>query len=144
MLTRRLSAEACTRYGLGPRHIVKGFLGGLMIGTIGVLFPETLFWAEFETQTIISHGSIPLPHVRPAVGALGEYSLSDPLVLVTIGIMKLAAISFTVVAGYRGGFISTYVGLIRWSVLFYFGMNLIYFLFWCEPGRAPCEDAIYH
>merc|ERR1719326_2660213 len=90
---------------LGPRHILKGFLGGCIIGGLGVLYPETLFWAEYESQTIISHGNTALPHVNPKVGALGEYSLSDPFALTMIGLLKLFAISFTVLAGYRGGFI---------------------------------------
>ena len=38
---------------LGPKHIVKGLIGGTIIGTIGVLLPQTLFWAEFEAQAII-------------------------------------------------------------------------------------------
>ena len=52
-----------------------------------------------------SHGATPLPHVNPKVGFLGEYSLSDPTYLILIGLFKLVAISFTVLAGYRGGFI---------------------------------------
>jgi len=90
---------------LGPRHIVKGLIGGALIGLIGLTFPETLFWAEYEAQTIISAGATPLPHVNPRVGVLGEYSLTDPTILFAIGIAKLVAISFTVLAGYRGGFI---------------------------------------
>ena len=90
---------------LGPRHITKGLIGGALIGTIGLLLPETLFWAEYEAQTIIDHGATKLPHVNPSIGALGEYSLSSPTVLFAIGIAKLVAISITVLAGYRGGFI---------------------------------------
>ena len=90
---------------MAPRHVLKGAIGGLIIGGIGAAFPETLFWAEYESQTIISHGATPLPHVNPKVGFLGEYSLSDPTYLILIGLFKLVAISFTVLAGYRGGFI---------------------------------------
>merc|ERR1719502_1055268 len=90
---------------LGPRHILKGFLGGAIIGACGMLLPEVLFWAEFEAQTIIDHGATPLPHVWPTVGALGPYSLSDPKWLIAIGLTKLFMISITVLAGYRGGFI---------------------------------------
>jgi len=92
-------------FKLGQRHILKGFLGGCIIGTIGLFFPETLFWAEYEAQTIVSKGETPLPHVWPTVGALGAYSLDDPTYLVLIGLFKLVAISITVLAGYRGGFI---------------------------------------
>ena len=90
---------------IGPRHILKGLVGGLLIGSIGVLMPETLFWAEHEAQTIIDHGSTTLPHVWPSIGVLGSYPLTDPIVLVSIGLLKLIAISITVLSGYRGGFI---------------------------------------
>ena len=53
-------------YKLGPKHILKGLIGGALIGLIGVFFPETLFWAEYEAQTIISKGANPLPHVNPS------------------------------------------------------------------------------
>ena len=43
--------------------------------------------------------------LNPKVGFLGEYSLSDPTYLILIGLFKLVAISVTVLAGYRGGFI---------------------------------------
>jgi len=90
---------------LGPRHVLKGLIGGTIIGVIGMLLPETLFWAEYEAQTIIDHGTTKLPHVNPTTGALGDYSLEDPMMLVIIGLAKLVAISVTVLAGYRGGFI---------------------------------------
>lgn len=41
----------------------------------------------------------------PGVGALGEYSLTNPKWLLAIGLVKLFMISITVLAGYRGGFI---------------------------------------
>jgi len=77
----------------------------MIIGTCGTFLPETLFWAEHESQTIIDHGATPLPHSFPTVGALGPYSLTDPRYLIAIGLVKLFAISITVLAGYRGGFI---------------------------------------
>jgi len=90
---------------LGPKHIVKGLIGGALIGAIGAMLPETLFWAEYEAQTIIDRGATKLPHVHPDVGAFGPYSLSNPAILIAIGLAKLVAISVTVLAGYRGGFI---------------------------------------
>ena len=104
-MTNTIREKVLVPLKLGPRHIVKGLIGGAIIGGIGCLFPETLFWAEYEAQTIISLGETPLPHVSPTVGALGEYSLADPKILVAIGLAKLVAISITVLAGYRGGFI---------------------------------------
>ena len=103
--TNLIRAHILVPYKLGPKHILKGLIGGALIGLIGVFFPETLFWAEYEAQTIISKGATVLPHVNPAVGILGAYSLENPIVLFAIGIFKLLAISFTVLAGYRGGFI---------------------------------------
>jgi len=93
------------RFKIGKSHVLKGVVGGLLIGIIGAVFPETLFWAEAETQTVIDAGVTPLPHVWPTVGALGAYSLSDPRYLIAIGLLKLVAIGVSVLAGYRGGFI---------------------------------------
>jgi len=90
---------------LGPRHVLKGAIGGTIIGICGMLLPEVLFWAEHEAQNIIDHGATPLPHVWPKTGALGVYSLESPKWLFAIGIVKLFMISITVLAGYRGGFI---------------------------------------
>merc|ERR1719454_1280768 len=91
--TNLIRAKVLVPCKLGPRHILKGLLGGMIIGGCGVLFPETLFWAEFEAQTIISKGANPLPHVNPNVGIFGAYSLENPIVLFAIGIFKLLAIS---------------------------------------------------
>ena len=108
-ITKLIRGKVMMPLGLGPKHIVKGFIGGLIIGSIGILFPETLFWAEFEAQTIITLGKEPLRHVWPTTGVLGAYDLADPATgpyyLIAIGLAKLLAISITVLAGYRGGFI---------------------------------------
>ena len=104
-MTNLIREKVLVPLKLGPRHVLKGLIGGTLIGAIGVFFPETLFWAEYEAQTIISRGAQPLAHVWPSVGVLGAYSLSDPTYLILIGIFKLVAISVTVLAGYRGGFI---------------------------------------
>lgn len=103
--TNLLREKVMVPLKLGPKHITKGLLGGLIIGLIGILYPQTLFWAEFEAQTIIDGGATPLPHVFPQEGVLGAISLVDPAHLLGIGIAKLVAISITVLAGYRGGFI---------------------------------------
>merc|ERR1719502_840814 len=71
--TNLIRANVLVPFKLGPRHIVKGLLGGLIIGSIGIIHPETLFWAEHEAQTIISHGEEPLPHVWPKEAVLGAY-----------------------------------------------------------------------
>ena len=65
--THARSTHVCelvlTAAGHPPAH--QGALGGLLIGLIGALLPETLFWAEHESQTIIDAGATPLPHVWP-------------------------------------------------------------------------------
>ena len=82
--------ERVVRWRLGNWHVAKGVVGGLIIGAIGALhLPHTLFWAEHEAQTIIDHGSTPLPHVWNATGVLGDYSLADPFALLSIGLFKM-------------------------------------------------------
>lgn len=48
-------------------------IGGFLIGLIGAVAPETLFWAENEAQRIIDAGETPLPNLSPhlAVGMFG-------------------------------------------------------------------------
>jgi H+/Cl- antiporter ClcA len=94
--TNLLREKVLVPFKLGPRHILKGFLGGLIIGGCGVLLPETLFWAEFEAQTIIDRGATPLPHVWPREGLFGTLPYEQPLVLLAIGLLKLFTISITV------------------------------------------------
>ena len=103
--TNWVRVSLIVRWRLGNWHVAKGVVGGLLIGAIGALHPETLFWAEHEAQTIIDHGSTPLPHVWNATGVLGEYSLADPFVLLSIGLFKMLAITVTMIGGFRGGFI---------------------------------------
>ena len=95
------------RNGIGPRHLLKGTVGGLLIGLIGALAPETLFWAENEAQRILDAGETPLPNLSEhlTVGMLGAFDLTNPLTLFFIGSLKMLVIAITVLAGYRGGFI---------------------------------------
>ena len=102
--TNWVRVSLIVRWRLGNWHVAKGVVGGLLIGAIGALHPETLFWAEHEAQTIIDHGSTPLPHVWNSTGVLGDYSLADPFVLLSIGLFKMLAITVTMM-GFRGGFI---------------------------------------
>uniref|UniRef100_A0A7S4EUW2 Chloride channel protein n=2 Tax=Chrysotila carterae TaxID=13221 RepID=A0A7S4EUW2_CHRCT len=96
--------------GLVKRHILKGLIGGTIIGGIGMLMPETLFWAELEVQTIIDGGETPLPHVWPDVGVLGvPMPVKNGAFLILLSIAKMFAISITVLSGYRGGFIFPFI-----------------------------------
>ena len=63
--TNLIRAHVLVPYKLGPRHVVKGLLGGLLIGAIGVLHPETLFWAEHESQVCAPRACVcGGPHTR--------------------------------------------------------------------------------
>jgi H+/Cl- antiporter ClcA len=68
--------------------ILLATLGGLAIGLIAMIFPQTLFFGEKEIQTIADTGA-----------TLGV------TVLLLIAIAKMLAISCTLHAGFRGGFI---------------------------------------
>lgn len=74
-----------------PLHhqtILLATLGGLSIGLIALVFPQTLFFGEKQIDTIIEQGA----------------SYGIPLLLM-IGLAKMLAISCTLHSGFRGGFI---------------------------------------
>ena len=71
------------------KHVVLGLLGGLGIGWIAVLFPQTLFFSEQQIQTEVIENGV----------ALGVTTL------LCITLAKMFAISFTIHGGFRGGFI---------------------------------------
>ena len=48
----------------------SGLLGGALVGLLGVLVPQTMFWGEYEIQTL-ADPSIKLPHIWPAGGIHG-------------------------------------------------------------------------
>lgn len=73
---------------LEHRIILLATIGGLSIGLIALLFPQTLFFGEREIETIIETGS--------TFGAT---------MLLCIGLAKMLAISCTLHSGFRGGFI---------------------------------------
>lgn len=64
------------------------------------------------------------------MGILGPYSLKEPVYLISIGLLKLFAISITVLAGYRGGFIFPFmfaghaIGTGLWYPLAAYGVPL--------------------
>jgi len=85
--------------------VLRATVGGLLVGCVGMLLPETLFWGELEAQTVIDLGATKLAHVRPTVGIFGPCSLSWPGVLLCVTVMKLMTISITNLAGNRDGLI---------------------------------------
>ena len=68
--------------------IALATLGGLAIGLIAMVFPQTLFFGEKEIQTVFDTGA------TLGVG-----------MLLAIGVAKMLAISCTLHSGFRGGFI---------------------------------------
>jgi H+/Cl- antiporter ClcA len=68
--------------------IALATLGGLSIGLIAMVFPQTLFFGEQEIQTVFDTGA-----------TLGV------TMLLAIGVAKMLAISCTLHSGFRGGFI---------------------------------------
>lgn len=79
--------------------------GGVGICTLGVLIPQTLFWGEYEMQTIGSLSpASSLEHIWPTTGITG-FEITSFSTAFILGTAKLVAVSFTVAGGYRGGFI---------------------------------------
>ncbi|HEY9643892.1 MAG TPA: chloride channel protein, partial [Coleofasciculaceae cyanobacterium] len=74
-----------------PLHhqtILLATLGGLAIGLIAIVFPQTLFFGEKQIDLIIEQGA--------------TYGIT---LLLLIGLAKMLAISCTLHCGFRGGFI---------------------------------------
>lgn len=71
------------------RHILLATLGGLGIGWLAVLYPQTLFFSEQQIETQL---------IEPA-------ATLSAITLLGICLAKMFAISFTIHGGFRGGFI---------------------------------------
>ncbi|MDF5714950.1 MAG: chloride channel protein [Rhizonema sp. NSF051] len=70
------------------RVILLATLGGLSIGLIALVFPQTLFFGEKEIETIVDTGS--------------KFGVT---MLLMIALAKMLAICCTLHSGFRGGFI---------------------------------------
>lgn len=68
--------------------ILLATLGGLSIGLIAWVFPQTLFFGEKEIATVVETGS--------------DFGVA---LLVAIALAKMLAVSLTLHSGFRGGFI---------------------------------------
>ncbi|NEQ23034.1 MAG: chloride channel protein, partial [Microcoleus sp. SIO2G3] len=73
---------------LEQHTVLLATLGGLSIGLIALVFPQTLFFGEREIKTIIDTGA--------------SYGSAT---LLLIALAKMVAISCTLHSGFRGGFI---------------------------------------
>jgi len=88
--------------------IPRAMLGCVVVVTLGMLIPHTLFWGEFEIQTIATQApASTLTHVWPTGGLL-SFEMDSCFKAFLVGVAKLIAISFTVAGGYRGGCVSHY------------------------------------
>lgn len=86
------------------RAIPRAMLGAIVVLTLGILIPQTMFWGEEEIQTVGTLGlASTLTNIWPATGSLG-FEVNSTGTALLMGVAKLA-ISFTVAGGYRGGYI---------------------------------------
>ena len=96
---------------LEDNRILLATLGGLAIGLIALVYPQTLFFSEEQIHTVIETGA-----------ALGAASL------LLIAFAKIFAISFTLHSGFLGGFIFP---------LFFIGANVGLAISLLIPGLHP-------
>lgn len=103
--THKCIMQCFRNANLISRPIIRAVVGGVGISIIGVFIPHTLFWGEFEFQTLSrASPSSTLPHVWPTTGIF-KYEITDFWTSAFAGVAKLLAISLTVACGYRGGYI---------------------------------------
>lgn len=87
------------------RAVYRALLGAIVVVTLGLLVPQTMFWGELEFQTIATMASTDtLEHIWPTYGAT-HFQMDNVWKALLVGVAKIVAISFTVAGGYRGGFI---------------------------------------
>jgi H+/Cl- antiporter ClcA len=83
--------------------VYRGLAGATVVCLLGVLIPQTMFWGEFDFQTIATMGNTSeLRHVWPKEGML-NFQMTGFWTTLTVGFAKLVAISISTVGGYRGG-----------------------------------------
>eukprot|EP00558_Chaetoceros_sp_UNC1202_P014590 CAMPEP_0197236962 /NCGR_PEP_ID=MMETSP1429-20130617/3926_1 /TAXON_ID=49237 /ORGANISM="Chaetoceros sp., Strain UNC1202" /LENGTH=256 /DNA_ID=CAMNT_0042695859 /DNA_START=30 /DNA_END=800 /DNA_ORIENTATION=- len=84
---------------------MRGLVGAVVVVILGMLIPQTMFWGEYEFQTIATMSpASTLTHVWPTTGLFG-FEMDTGFKAIIVAVCKLIAISFTVAGGYRGGFI---------------------------------------
>jgi H+/Cl- antiporter ClcA len=87
------------------KPIARAVTASIVICGLGVVFPQSMFWGEFEFQAISTLApNSELTHIWPQSGLL-DFQPDGFLSSLALGIAKLVAVSFTVAGGYRGGFI---------------------------------------
>mmetsp|Transcript_13580 Transcript_13580/g.29821 ORF Transcript_13580/g.29821 Transcript_13580/m.29821 type:complete len:599 (-) Transcript_13580:185-1981(-) len=89
----------------GEKAVHRALTGAVVVIGMGILVPQTMFWGEYEFQTVWTMApASTLEHVWPTTGATG-FEMTGFGTAVVVGVTKLIAISFTVAGGYRGGYI---------------------------------------
>lgn len=87
------------------KAVTRALIGSIVIVSLGLLVPHTMFWGEYEIQQIlISAKADELTHIWPTTGITG-FQMDSSFSCFLVGFCKMVAISFTVAGGYRGGFI---------------------------------------
>jgi len=85
--------------------VARALLGSVVIVGLGMVVPHTMFWGEWEFQTVATMGpASELDHIWPTRGLFG-FEMDTWGRCLIVAFTKLVAISFTVAGGYRGGFI---------------------------------------
>jgi H+/Cl- antiporter ClcA len=76
--------------------VILASFGGLVLGALAQLSPKTLFWGEFQVDSLL----------KSAPQFLSQYGVKTAvLVLLALAFLKIVAIGFTLHSGFRGGFI---------------------------------------
>lgn len=122
------------KFGLldNDKAVYRGCVGAIVVVGLGMLVPQTLFWGEFEFQTISTMSDAKtLSHVWPTTGLL-DFEMRTASQAFIVGVCKMVAISFTVAGGYRGGFIFPF-----FAAGAAFG-NVVHFIFPFVPVSLAC------
>lgn len=101
-------------FGLIPNNMAvsRALVGAVVVVGIGMAIPQTMFWGEYEFQTLSTLSPAKtLTHVWPTDGLFG-FQMDSGLTSLLTGVAKLVAISFTVSGGYRG----TYLHFVFWML----------------------------
>lgn len=85
--------------------VLRAWMGATAIILLGMTFPHTLFWGEFEFQTIATMcPATKLPHLKFAQSIVG-WEMHNAPTAGLLGVAKFIAIAVAIAGGYRGGFI---------------------------------------
>lgn len=83
----------------------RALYGAVVVVILGMAIPQTMFWGEYEFQTLSTMSpASTLNHIWPTTGLFG-FEMENGTHALIVAFAKLIAISFTVAGGYRGGFI---------------------------------------